>query len=199
MNKKQKKTWNQCMILLKDELAEKDSLAVYDKAVARWRDFEKNMQNETESRKKMAVDSILPRVALYSVLLEDGYPADQIMTTYVEKYAGPAMHDKYTRMEKFPGFFGVFRKIFMAFTNRSDWWDCESVRTPDGFKLDIHKCLWKDCCDTVGCPGACKYFCDCDDITYGGLDKVAFKRTQTLGKGGEKCDFEFYRKVKKKE
>lgn len=38
------------------------------------------------------------------------------------------------------------------------------------------------------------YFCDSDDITYRNLRKVGFRRTQTLGKGGEWCDFEFYRK-----
>ena len=39
---------------------------------------------------------------------------------------------------------------YMSYTDKSDWWSCESVKTPDGFKLDMHTCLWKDCCDIAG-------------------------------------------------
>ena len=41
---------------------------------------------------------------------------------------------------------------------------------------------------------ACRFFCECDNYTYGDLKKVGFARTQTLGTGGEKCDFRFYKK-----
>jgi len=198
MNKKQKRIWNDCHSLLMSVLSEKDVPAIYDKAVDRWRDFSSKMDHESDSRKNMAVDSILPRVALYAVLKENGYPAEQIMTKYVEEIAGPAMHAKYAGMERIPGFFSIYRRIFMLYTDRSDWWECSSEKTPDGFKLDIHKCLWKDCCDVVGYPEVCRFFCDCDDITYGGLHKVGFKRTRTLGKGGDHCDFEFYRKPTEK-
>ena len=37
-------------------------------------------------------------------------------------------------------------------------------------------------------------FCECDNYTYGGLKKMGFTRTQTLGTGGELCDFIMYRK-----
>ncbi|MCR4731384.1 MAG: L-2-amino-thiazoline-4-carboxylic acid hydrolase, partial [Saccharofermentans sp.] len=30
--------------------------------------------------------------------------------------------------------------------------------------------------------------------TYGNLKKLGFTRSQTLGKGGECCDFHFYKK-----
>ena len=45
-----------------------------------------------------------------------------------------------------------------------------------------------------GAPEACRFFCECDNYTYGDLKKVGFARTQTLGTGGEKCDFRFYKK-----
>lgn len=194
MNKQQRKTWDDCMALLMSELPKEDAETVYDKAVLRWQDFSAKMDGESESRKKLAVNAILPRVALYAALKEDGYPADQIMKKYIEEISGPAMHEKYARLEKIPGFFWIFRKAYMSYTDKSDWWNCESVKTPDGFKLDMHTCLWKDCCDIAGYPEVCSYFCDSDDITYSNLSKVGFRRTQTLGKGGEKCDFEFYRK-----
>lgn len=39
----------------------------------------------------------------------------------------------------------------------------------------------------IGC------FCDVDDVTYGGLKKIGFTRTKTLGYGGDCCDFHFLR------
>lgn len=36
--------------------------------------------------------------------------------------------------------------------------------------------------------------CAVDDVTYGGLRKIGFTRTQTLGNGDDCCDFHFFRK-----
>ena len=38
--------------------------------------------------------------------------------------------------------------------------------------------------------------CDVDNVTYGELKKIGFKRTKTLGYDGDCCDFHFYKKVK---
>ena len=62
------------------------------------------------------------------------------------------------------------------------------------YDLTIKKCLWHDACVRFGCPELCRLFCDVDDVTYGGLRKIAFTRTKTLGYGGDCCDFHFYKK-----
>lgn len=36
-------------------------------------------------------------------------------------------------------------------------------------------------------------FCDSDFATYGNLPGIKFERTQTLGSGGQCCDFKFIR------
>lgn len=56
----------------------------------------------------------------------------------------------------------------------------------------MKKCLWHTACAENGCEELCPLFCDVDDITYGGLKKIGFKRTKTLGYGGNCCDFHFY-------
>ncbi|MFQ9975271.1 MAG: L-2-amino-thiazoline-4-carboxylic acid hydrolase [Butyricicoccus sp.] len=33
-----------------------------------------------------------------------------------------------------------------------------------------------------------------DDVTYGGLHKLGFSRTKTLGCGGDCCDFRFFKR-----
>lgn len=40
----------------------------------------------------------------------------------------------------------------------------------------------------------CHLFCDVDDVTYGGLKKIGFTRTKTLGYGGDCCNFHFFKK-----
>jgi len=45
-----------------------------------------------------------------------------------------------------------------------------------------------------GCPELCPLFCDVDDVTYGGLHKLGFSRTKTLGCGGDCCDFRFFKR-----
>ena len=62
------------------------------------------------------------------------------------------------------------------------------------FDVTIKKCLWHTACQESGCPELCRLFCDVDDVTYGGLKKIGFTRTQTLGYGGDCCDFHFFRK-----
>lgn len=40
----------------------------------------------------------------------------------------------------------------------------------------------------------CRLFCEVDDVTCGGLRKLGFSRTKTLGCGADCCDFRFCRK-----
>ncbi len=37
----------------------------------------------------------------------------------------------------------------------------------------------------------CAIFCLCDHIVFGNIEKLQFERSQTLGMGGERCDFCF--------
>lgn len=64
----------------------------------------------------------------------------------------------------------------------------------DYFDITIKKCLWHTACVENGCAKLCRLFCDVDDVTYGGLKKIGFTRTKTLGYGGDYCDFHFYKK-----
>ena len=57
----------------------------------------------------------------------------------------------------------------------------------DYFDVTMKKCLWHTACVENGCEELCPLFCDVDDITYGGLKKIGFKRTKTLGYGGDCC------------
>ena len=53
---------------------------------------------------------------------------------------------------------------------------------------------WTEAAAYASCEELCRLFCDVDDVTYGGLKKIGFTRTKTLGYGGDCCDFHFFKK-----
>ena len=101
---------------------------------------------------------------------------------YTRMVVGPAMHAVYAKAEKVPFFYAIFKALFGMVTRKRQ------------FTLDIHQCLWYDTRCACGAPEACRFFCACDNYTYGDLKNVGFARTQTLGTGGSKYEFRFYKK-----
>ena len=65
------------------------------------------------------------------------------------------------------------------------------IQTSGGvWRVDMLKCPYHDTCARYNCPELCHCFCDSDDITYDGLHKkLVWRRTKTLGRGNECCDF----------
>ena len=146
------------------------------------------------SRRETMRTTILPRTAVYTVLKRRGLDAEKLMEKYLREVQGPTARDQYAGLEWVPRFFEIFRWAFRKATASSDAWDSTFEAEKDRFDLTIHKCLWYDTCVECGCPEACRFFCECDNYSFGELKKVGFRRTQTLGTGGDCCDFHFYKK-----
>ena len=98
------------------------------------------------------------------------------------------------KMKLIPGFYTLYSSIFLRVVRTSDLWESRQAREGDYFDVTIRKCLWHTACAEHGCPELCRLFCDSDDVTYGGLKKLGFTRTKTLGHGDDCCDFHFFRK-----
>ena len=146
------------------------------------------------SRRETMRTTILPRTAVYTVLKRRGLDAEKLMEKYLREVQGPTARDQYASLEWVPRFFEIFRWAFRKATASSDAWDSTFEAEKDRFDLTIHKCLWYDTCVECGCPEACRFFCECDNYSFGELKKVEFRRTQTLGTGGDCCDFHFHKK-----
>ena len=151
-------------------------------------------QEASPSRREIMQTAILPRTAVYTVLKRHGADAEKLMEKYVREVQGPAMRDRYAGLERIPCFFPIFRWAFRKETSSSDAWNSNFSEDANSFDLTIHKCLWYDTCVECGCPEACRFFCECDNYSFGSLKKVGFRRTQTLGTCGSCCDFHFYKK-----
>ena len=157
----------------------------------------KNIKDKSENQMKVLVQTILPRIALYKVLAKDGC-SEEDAYKYMQKYmidkVATKKHSSTAKMEIIPGFYSIYSNIFLKIMRRTDLQESVQNYGKDYFDVTIKKCLWHTACVENGCEKLCRLFCDVDDVTYGGLRKIGFTRTKTLGYGGDCCDFHFYKK-----
>ena len=146
---------------------------------------------------KQHTDLIFMNAALYMCICdhlpkEDAY---QIMEDATVKYALPIgkLLDKATRLPGMPRLFmKVFRKMLTTSLNvESGFTSIYHDITNTAISVDITACPYQKYFTAAGCPELCKGACISDDACYGHMKRIEFKRTQTLGRGGEFCDFRF--------
>ena len=153
-------------------------------------------RGKSASQMKELEQTILPRVALYKTLMESTLSHEralELMRAYMMDVVATAKHTSTAKLEAIPGFFGIYKRVFLHVMRTSDLWESTQAHGRDFFDASITRCLWHDACVENGCPELCPLFCDVDDVNYGGLSKMGFSRTKTLGYGGDCCDFHFYR------
>lgn len=156
-----------------------------------------HMEHKSPSQQKTLVQTILPRIALYQALAADGFSKEETYTclrTYMLDTVAAKKHSSTAKMEWVPGFYAIYSRVFLKIMSTTDLQESTQRCGRDFFDVTITKCLWHTACVENGCPELCHLFCDVDNVTYGGLKKLGFTRTQTLGYGGSCCDFHFFKK-----
>lgn len=153
-----------------------------------------NAFNKTKNQLKTLKNTILPRIALYKALNNYGFSMEDSnnhMKNYMLNYIAKSKHNSMVKMEKVPGFYSLYSKMFLKIMRKTDLQQSKQKHDAKSFDVTITKCLWHQACVENECPELCRLFCDVDNITYGELNKIGFTRTQTLGYGGDCCDFHF--------
>lgn len=156
-----------------------------------------NAFNKTKNQLKTLKNTILPRIALYKALNNYSFSMEDSnnhMKNYMLNYIAKSKHNSMVKMEKVPGFYSLYSKIFLKIMRKTDLQQSKQKHNAKSFDVTITKCLWHQACVENECPELCRLFCDVDNITYGELNKIGFTRTQTLGYGGDCCDFHFFKK-----
>lgn len=154
-------------------------------------------EGKSTLQRQALIRTILPCIALYQALLEDGLAeaaAYDCARKYMMDKVAAKMHASAARAEIIPGFYAIYSSLFLLVTRATGLWASRQARGKGYFDVTITGCLWHTACAESGCPALCRAFCEADNVTYGGLQKIGFTRTQTLGCGGSCCDFHFYRK-----
>lgn len=141
--------------------------------------------------------SIFPAIAIYKAVAEK-YPEKAMMilengAKYVSKEAG----EKYAKILKYPGVKYIFLNIFSKGVKKgfgSEAGFCHEFISNSGRKLEFNvtECPYQYYCKKYGCSEIVHIFCKNDEYAYGNLPYIRFIRTQTLGIGGDCCDFRFY-------
>ena len=169
---------------------------VFDRQRKTLRALLKTTENKSKSQRKTLVQTILPRIALYQALSksfsEDA--AYEFLRSYMLDIVAAEKHASMQKMERVPCFYALYSRIFLRIMRSTDLQKSTQKRGRNFFNITITKCLWHTACVESGCEALCRLFCDVDDVTYGGLRKIGFTRTKTLGYGGDCCDFHFFRK-----
>ena len=156
-----------------------------------------NTKGKTENQMKTLIQTILPRIALYKSFIAAGLSDDDVykyMRKYMLEIVAAKKHSSTVKMEIVPGFYAIYSRVFLKIMRTTDLQESVQEHGKDYFHVTITKCLWHTACVENGCEELCRLFCDVDDVTYGGLKKIGFTRTKTLGYGGDCCDFHMFRK-----
>ena len=191
------KQQKQIEAFLNEEFGKDKGKILFNKQEEILNELIKNIKGKSENQKKTLIQTILPRIALYKAMLKDSLSNEDVyqhMQRYMIDIVARQKHLSMVKMEKVPGFYLIYSKIFLRVVRNTDLWESEQRYDKDSFDVTMKKCLWHTACVENDCENLCHLFCDVDNVTYGELKKLRFSRTKTLGYGNECCDFHFYKK-----
>ena len=191
------KQQKQIKAFLIQELGNEKGSEVFDQQEKILDELIKTTKDKSQNQMQTLIQTILSRIALYKALSSGDFQKEdvfRIMRKYMIDVVAAQKHSATVKQEMIPGFYYIYRNIFLKVLRTTDLWESTQSCTKDSFDAAITKCLWHTACVENGCAELCPLFCDVDDVNYGGLKKMGFKRTKTLGYGGDCCDFHFYKK-----
>lgn len=146
------------------------------------------------------LEQLLPCIAFYEIL-QDITGSKEEALVFVDRWAFVEVKKlvpiaqaimKLGLYKKMPDLCeGMLHKLFGSDAG----FDSREVPGAKKFARDMTVCPYFETCKKYGCPELTRFACKADDITYGNLHpKLVWARTQTLGTGGECCDFRLYLK-----
>ena len=141
---------------------------------------------------------ILPSIAFYEALLRITGDREKSVA-FFEKWALTKIEKMVPAVQSVMKL-GLYRKMPDICDNMLDklfgkeaGFESREVKDAPKFARDMTVCPYYETCKKYSCPEITQFFCKSDDVVYGNLHpKLVWGRTQTLGTGGECCDFRLY-------
>jgi hypothetical protein len=146
-------------------------------------------------------ESTLPCLALYQTLREEANDQeaalaeiDRILTSLVER---SGRRQLVQIMSRLPHPFAVLRignRWAIKHRYPPEGWRFEWVEDSDQcIAYDARECFYLNVLTFYDAPELTAHLCAIDDLLYGDLPGIAWKRTKTLGRGDDRCNFRFCR------
>ena len=140
--------------------------------------------------------AILPGLALYQALLEDGADSatalaelDALMASTVAP-----LRTVMSILQEGPAPFALFRCLepwVVRLGFPTEGWEMKPVQhDAECVAFDVHRCFYLDTLTGYGAPELTAIFCSPDDVVFSALaPSITWERTMTLGRGHDHCDF----------
>lgn len=143
-------------------------------------------------------DTILPTTAVYKALLEVDNENALINTNDIIINLCETGGSILNNILKVPGMPSVFMKVLPKMAVKLFGRECgfdyiNFEANKNRMQMVMTMCPYVKYAKRFQVEELMPVFCNSDFATYGSLEKITFRRTETLGTGGSKCDFSFVR------
>ncbi len=156
-------------------------------------------QEEYPHNQKELKARIMPGLAIYQTLLDklDDPAAALAQTEELFRAAFfPTRISGIRLLNMLPDPFPIIRPALKMMTKNKYLPGSQEIveDSPDCFALNVYRCFILDVLATHQAQELTPLFCKTDDWLSEALPKISWERTQTLGRGGELCDFRWSRR-----
>lgn len=159
-----------------------------DSILVRYAALPKGVRMHTDRR-------IFPSAAIY--LTVKGVFGQREAYSIIENAAAQGckgIAKKLVTLMRVPGMRGLFISIWNPLTRRvfgknNGFQNVFYPKEKGAYRMDIIACPYCRYFTELGCPELTKIFCENDERVYGNLPGLEFRRTGTLGRGADRCDF----------
>lgn len=182
-------------------LAADTARRVFMKAQGRYLELLANCERPTNpALHKHLVEQILPGLALYQVLLAEGFAQEAVQRIIDSAFATRIKSRRKTMAlwGRLPFFYTLIRLLIRK-NMRADFppegWDIEWVEVSSkAVAFNVHQCFYLKVLTSYGAAELTRSFCRIDDLIFENLSPhLRWERTMTLGQQGTCCDFHFRR------
>lgn len=148
------------------------------------------------------LSSIFSAIAIYEVLQRHGKSKAESLETVSQAlwdYAESETAPTYRRVFALPGMLKVMGRLLPGMFARGSgcgWsyvWHTDTA-TGKYLQFECTSCIYAQLFAEYGAAELGPAFCQCDEINYGQIPGLSFKRRHTLCRDGQPCDFLFVKK-----
>jgi len=145
-------------------------------------------------------------MSIYEILQQSGEGKDEALQTVAQTmwdFVENGTAKKYRKMFQLPGMLKIMGKLLPKFFEKGSGYGWKYVWHTDTatgkyLQFECTSCIYAQIFKKYGVPELGSVFCHCDDINYGKIPGITFKRQHTVCQDGQLCDFLFVKEGKKK-
>ena len=185
---------------LRKELGEDITASIVNESVSKCNALCKEYAALPKKEKVHTEQMIFPRAELYLQMIQY-IPKEQAIDLFMEAIRiGVEPDMKRLRwLTKVPFMRSLFLRVFSRMLSisfneeagfQTKFYESDGKR----LRLDVLQCPYHKYCTLLDCTELTATFCYSDDCIYGNLTGIDYNRDGTLGRGADKCDFDFRRR-----